>query len=174
MKIMEEIKETFYKGKVNNIITVEKLCQKVDLPTENLLLEGDITFLKFIYNNKTLLVADRNLKNMISWDQLDEKDLVFGKVIEINSIIKYRVRLLTASEWDQLIIKYVPLNQDSHWDDIWSWCQNIYSIDYLKKYSSSDLTNHIIRGNSTVSYFLTGTSSYVNAGIGWRPCLELL
>ena len=167
MGISEEVKSS-YEGKVNNIITVEELCQKTDLTIENLLLKGDITFLKFIYNNKTLLVADRNLKNMISWDRLDERDLVFGKVIEIDNI-SYKVKLLTASEWDKLIVKHIPLDRDSHWRYMWSWCQNVYL-----RYYSSDLTIRVLRGDSTVSGFDDAPSSTVFATAGWRPVLELL
>ena len=174
-KTIEKTKTT-YEGKVNNIISAEDFYSKTN--TEDIgnnLVEGntDLTFLKFNHNGKTLLVSDRNIKNKISWDQLNERNLVFGKTIEINNI-KYRVRLLTSNEWDKLIVKYTPLDRDSHWENMYSWCQNVYSIDYLKRYYSSDLASRVICGSSTVSHFNNYSSSYVDTADGWRPCLEIL
>jgi len=172
-KTIEKTKTT-YEGKVNGLISAEYFYYKTN--TEDMgnnLVEGDLTFLKFNYNGKTLLVCDRNIKNKISWDQLNERNLVFGKTIEINNI-KYRVRLLTSNEWDKLIVKYTPKNSDSHWSNMYSWCQNVYSIEYLKRYCSTVLTVRVMRGYSTVSYFTDSTSSNVNTNIGWRPCLEIL
>ena len=179
MKTIEKIKTkttSTYEGKVNGLISAEDFYYKTN--TEDIgnnLVEGntDLTFLKFNHNGKTLLVCDRNVKNRISWDQLNEKNLVFGKMITIDNI-KYRVRLLTSNEWDKLIVKHTPLDSDSHWKDIYSWCQNIYSIEYLKRYYSSVLTSRVLCGYSTVSNFNNYTSSYVTTYYGWRPCLEIL
>ena len=173
---METIeKTTTYEGKINSIISVEDFYSKTNTEDigNNLIEVSDLTFLKFNHNGKTLLVCDRNIKNKISWDQLNEKNLVFGKTITIDNI-KYRVRLLTSNEWDKLIVKHTPLDSDSHWKNMYSWCQNVYSINFLKRYYSSDLTTRVICGNSTVSYFNNTPSSNVNTNIGWRPCLEIL
>ena len=175
MKAVEKITtETTYEGKVNNITLAKDFYYKTDtVNIGNNLIEdnADLTFLNFISNGKTLLVSDRNIKNNISWDMLDERKLVFGnKVIEINSI-KYKVRLLTASEWDNLIVKHTPLNKDSNYKDIYSWVQNVYSINDLKKYYS---TYRVIRGSSPVSGFDYNTSSTVYTDIGWRQVLEML
>ena len=165
--------ETTYEGKINNIILAKDFYYKTDtVNIGNNLIEDntDLTFLKFISNGKTLLVSDRNIKNNISWDMLNERKLVFGKIIEINSI-KYKVRLLTASEWDNLIVKHTPLNKDSNYKDIYSWVQNVYSINDLKKYYS---TYRVIRGSSTVSNFTYYSSSLVTTTNGWRQVLEML
>ena len=175
MKNIEKISEvkSIYEGKVNNIITVEKLCQKINLTAGNFLLKGDITFLKFIYDNKTLLIADRNIKNNISWDQLNEYNLVFGKIIEIDNI-KYKIRLLTASEWNKLIVKYTPLDQDSHWENIQSWCQNIYSVDSLK-INSFNFNYRILCESLNINFTFTCIiPSYFDNCCGWRSCLEML
>ena len=173
---METIeKTTTYEGKINSIISVEDFYSKTNTEDigNNLIEVSDLTFLKFNHNGKTLLVSDRNIKNNISWDQLNEKNLVFGKTITIDND-KYRVRLLTNSEWDKLIVKYTPKNSDSHWSNMYSWCQNVYSIDYLKRYYSSDLSTRVICGDSPVSNFGNYTSSTVFTFFGWRPCLEIL
>ena len=174
MKTIEKTTST-YEGKVNNIISAEDFYSKTNTEDigNNLIEVSDLTFLKFNHNGKTLLVCDRNIRNKISWDQLNEKNLVFGKTITIDND-KYRVRLLTSNEWDKLIVKHTPLDSDSHWKNMYSWCQNVYSINFLKRYYSSALTYRVICGYSAVSHFNNYSSSTVTTTIGWRPCLEIL
>ena len=137
---------------------------------------GDITWLKFASNGKILFVADRNIKYSMSWDQIQTANCVKGKVITISGI-QYLCRLLQGAdinpasaagtvndEW-KLIVDYTPLEADSNWTSIYSLCQEVHS---------SGLTNRVLRGSSTVSYFAGGTSSVVTTTYGWRPCLELL
>ena len=175
MKIIEKTLETSYQGKVENLISMKEFCYKTD--TEDIgnnLIKGNLTFLKFIHKGKILLVCDKNIKNNISWDQLNERKLVFGnKIIEIDSI-KYRIRLLTSNEWDNLIVKYTSEDRDSHWNDIRTWCQNIYSIYDLKRYYSYGLTYRVVRGTYAVSGFNYYPSSFVYTNYGWRPILEVL
>jgi len=175
MKAMEKVIETTYKGKVKNLISIKDFYSKTN--TEDIgnnLVKDKLTFLKFIYKGKVLFISDRCIKNKISWNDLNERNLVFGnKIIEIDNI-KYKVRLLTSSEWDSLIVKYTPEDSDSHWKHMWTWCQNIYSISYLKRYYSTDLTYRVIRGSSTVSYFDYDTSSNPYTNSGWRLVLEVL
>ena len=174
-KTAEKVIETSYQGKVENLISMKEFCSKTD--TEDIgnnLVKNDLTFLKFIHKGKTLLVSDRCIKNKMSWNDLNERKLVFGnKVIEIDNI-KYKVRLLTSSEWNKLIVKYVPEDSDSHWKDIWTWCQNIYSIYDLKRYYSYGLTYRVVRGTYAVSGFNYYPSSFVYTNYGWRPILEVL
>ena len=177
MKTIEKVIETIYQGKVENLISIKEFYNKTNTEdVGNNLVENDfdLTFLKFIHKGKILLVSDRCIKNSISWDDLNERKLVFGnKIIEIDGI-KYKIRLLTSNEWDNLIVKYTPEDRDSHWKNIWTWCQNIYSIYDLKNYYSNVLANRVMRGYYAVSYLYSFASSYVNSGIGWRPILEVL
>ena len=170
MKDMEtKLKTTTeYMGKVKNIISASDLYLKTEIEVGESLIENDITWLKFISNGKILLVADRCIKNRISWNQIHEQKCVFGKVITINNV-DYLCRLLTSAEWDKLIVKYTPLDVDSHWKRTYTWCQN--KTMYAKK---NDLTYRVFRGYSTVSGFIYYTSSYVYTFCGWRPVLELL
>ena len=176
-KVIEKTIETIYQGKVENLISMKEFCSKTDTrDVGNNLIKNklNLTFLKFIHKGKILLVSDRCIKNSISWDDLNERKLVFGnKIIEIDGI-KYKIRLLTSNEWDNLIVKYTPEDRDSHWKNIWTWCQNIYSIYDLKNYYSYVLTNRVLRGGNAVSYFVSTTSSIVYASSGWRPILEVL
>ena len=174
MKAIEKTVETSYQGKVENLISMKEFCYKTDTEDIGNNLVKNLTFLKFIHKGKTLLVSDRCIKNKISWNDLSERKLVFGnKIIEIDSI-KYRIRLLTSNEWDNLIVKYTSEDRDSHWNDIRTWCQNIYSINHLKRYYSTALTARVLRGSTTLSYFSNYTSSYVGTYCGWRPILEVL
>ena len=155
-------------------------------------INGDITWLKFASNNKTLFVADRNVKYYISWDYLQKNGLVFGKPIEIGGV-KYLCRLMQGcnvnpapnasgsspytggtdgtkipginNEWDNLIIPYTPLEADSYWTSVYSWTQEAHS---------TALTARVVRGYYAVSFFNNNTSSSVNTSYGWRPVLEVL
>ena len=174
MKAIEKTVETSYQGKVENLISMKEFCYKTDTEDIGNNLVKNLTFLKFIHKGKTLLVSDRCIKNEISWNDLSERKLVFGnKTIEVDNI-KYKIRLLTSHEWNNLIVKYVPEDSDSHWKNIWTWCQNIYSINHLKRYYSDDLTGRVLRGNNTVSNFNDNPSSTVYTSNGWRPILEVL
>ena len=60
---------------------------------------------------------------------------------------------------------------------MWSWCQNIYSIEYLKIHFSSALTHRILRGSSSnfnFDYTAHTISDNICNFIDWRPCFELL
>ena len=148
-------------------------------------INGDITWLKFASNNKTLFVADRNLKYYISWDYLQKNGLVFGKPIEIGGV-KYLCRLMQGcnvnpapnvtgnspagttginNEWDNLIIPYTPLEADSNWTNMYTWTQEVHSLA---------LSRCVIRGGNTVSYFSTSSSSNNGLDSSWRPVLEVL
>ena len=177
MKTIEKVIETIYQGKVENLISIKEFYNKTNTEdVGNNLVENDfdLTFLKFIHKGKTLLVSDRCIKNEISWNDLSERKLIFGnKIIEIDSI-KYRIKLLTSHEWDNLIVKYTSEDRDSHWKDIRTWCQNIYSINHLKRYYSTALATRVVRGYFTVSCFSYNTSSSTSSYYGWRPILEVL
>ena len=186
-----------YYGKVTGIITGADLFAATGTSEDsttsgsgNKGINGDITWLKFASNNKTLFVADRNVKYYISWDYLQKNGLVFGKPIEIGGV-KYLCRLMQGcnvnpapkfygsipytgvgttipginNEWDNLIIPYTPLEADSHWTNVYSWMQEVHS---------DGLTTRVLRGLTTVSYFNTDPSSYVDSYFGWRPVLEVL
>ena len=50
---------------------------------------------KFIDQNKTLLICDRNLIRSISWNHLNDADFIFGKEIELDGRL-YKCRVLTG------------------------------------------------------------------------------
>ena len=176
-----------YYGKATGIITGTALDTATGMSQGTNQNTGDITWLKFASNNRTLFVADRAIRHSISWDHIQTNNCVKGKVITIGGV-EYLCRLLTGSEhywtgslpttntsyaggeWEQLVVNFTPLDSDSHWNYLnWSggytWCQEVHS---------SDLTFRVVRGNTAVSTFYSNASSNVNIIRGWRPVLEVL
>lgn len=160
-----------YLGKVNNIVTVEKLKELTGNTPANIV-SGDINWLKFNDNGKELLVADRCICNYISWNNLNSSESVFGKVIVINNI-RYKCRLLTGhngdpnvadnSEWKRLIVDLVPNVTDSNWSNYYNICQET-------SYNSSNLCS--MRGYTIVSGTYLNDKNTGNNIYGWRPVLE--
>ena len=163
-----------YYGKVNGLITGTDLCTAVGLTAGTLAVSGDITWLKFSHNYKTLFVADQAIRHTISWDQIQAQNLVKGKVITIGDK-EYLCRLMTGGnsnpaasaggEWNDLIVAFTPNDADSHWSDTWSWCQEIASIDIAKAYR---------RGSVSVSALNYSLRNAFETWISYRPVLELL
>ena len=173
-----------YYGKVNDLITGTALYTQTGttgVGTSTVsgnkgVDTGDITWLKFSSNNKTLFVADRNIKYSMSWDQIQTAGCVKGKVITINGI-NYLCRLLQGAdinpasaagtvndEWRH-IVNFTPLEADSNWTSVYSLTQEVHS---------TGLSDRVVRGYGTVSDFGHYTSSIVDPGGGWRPVLEVL
>lgn len=161
-----------YLGKVNNIVTVEKLKELTGMTVGNYN-SGDITFLKFNDNGKELLIADRCIANSTSWNVLDGCGVVSGKVISVNES-KYICRLITGgdgnassednSEWKRLIVDIVPNTSDSNWKNMNTICQETY-------YGNS--SQCIIRGGYTSVSSGGPVSKTANPNdVGWRPVFE--
>ena len=183
-----------YYGEVTGLITANELRSKVGITEGTPMQSGDIKFLKYSHNNKTLFIPEKPISHSISWDNLHEKDLVFGKTVEIGGSL-YLVRLIQGSsinpatnyngdtppatvtgqnsEWDSLLVPSVKSWNVVTEDDLgvltgdgrYSWCQEVHS---------SNLTVRVIRGSGSVSSFYHGSSSSSVSVRGWRPVLELL
>ena len=146
---------------------------------------SNINWLKFSHNYRTLFIADRSIRDSISWDNINTKGLIRGRQVTINGI-SYLVRVLQGaninpgssaggvnSEWDKCIVDLQPLNEKSHWEfkkydrqyGEYTWCQEVHSYA---------LPRRVIRGYDSASYFSNDTSSYANSNFGWRPVLEVL
>lgn len=104
-----------YYGKAIGIITINDLISKTGVVEGTAQVSGDITWLKFAYQGKTLFVADRVLKCSLSWDDINAHDCVFGKIISLQK--SYKCRLICGTEWNNLIVKFTPNNEDSHSSD---------------------------------------------------------
>lgn len=162
-----------YLGKVNNIVTVEKLKELTGI-TQGTFNTGDITFLKFSVDGEELFIADRGIAHTISWDHLNQKSCVSGKSIIIDDVT-YKCRLVSGgngdasivdeSEWKRFIVDLVPNDSDSHWKGFNTICQETY-------YNSTSI--FVNRGNSTVENSSTNDKTSLSPNGVWRPVLERL
>ena len=57
--------------------------------------ENKLSWIEINDNDKRLLVCDRNILREVSWNELNEQNLIFGKVVIIEGK-KYILRLLTG------------------------------------------------------------------------------
>lgn len=163
---------TEYLGKVNGIITADDLANLVGLNVGGLIHTNDITWLKFRHNGKVLLVSNKNIRNRITWEQINNVGCILGKEITIDSK-KYMCRVLTGAnpdlngpggEWDELIVAHTPNNSVSNWNTYWSICQ--------EKNNNNKI---VIRGGSSVEAYDNSVSyaTWDETKTCWRPVLEV-
>ena len=118
-----------------------------------------------------LLIADRCVCTDISWEQLDEKGLVFGAPVTINGIT-YLCRCLRVgsnedepNEWD------TALNEAGEDDDLWHWEDAYFWGQEISKY---DMSYRAVRGYFSARYWGDSTATDRDVGVGFRPALEYL
>lgn len=158
------------------LVTSEKLCELTGITSGRLTHSGDITWLSFIKDDgKKILVADRNIRRSVSWDNINDVGCVNGKNVVIGQDI-YKCRLITGAsanpsttgggEWDELIVAHTPENSKSNWQDVYSWC-----IETVK---DADGNKRFLRGNISVETFASALQSNPADIFGWRPVLEFV
>lgn len=104
-------------------------------------------YLKFAYKGKILFKSKKPFRHSISWDDINNKDCVFGKTIEHNGV-KYKVRLMQGhdpnrieknsdgyykdagrncyhSEWNMLML---PIHEQAK-DYSWKWKDDVYNSE---------------------------------------------
>lgn len=159
-----------YLGKVNNIVTVEKLKELTGMSIGTYA-TGDITFLEFNVDGKQILVASRFAGYNMSWDYINSLGYVFGKNVVLNGI-EYKCRLLTGgtgnnsiadeSEWKKFIVDLTPNDSDSGWSYAPTFCQDSFY---------SDPSSCITRGGTSLTFAKAISKSISNTS-AWRPVLE--
>ena len=137
--------------------------------------------LQWIELNKSdgtkLLVCDRCLVVSISWNNLNSAGLIFGKEVTIDGK-KYKLRSLTGStgasgtngagcnnEWDNLIDAVGESNDITHWQNMYTWCQETY-------YNNASFRS--IRGYNSARDYGGAAAAITGIYFGWRPALEKL
>ena len=70
---------------------------------------------KFIDQNKTLLICDRNLIRSISWDHLNGANFIFGKELELDGTL-YKCRVLTGGSANRGGSNYAGGQLPNEWD----------------------------------------------------------
>lgn len=149
---------------------------------------------------KKMLICDRNLITEISWNELNNQNLTYGKIIKLSGK-KYLLRLLTGSpdemqknnsEWDKYIlnldeIEGLPVsidedknntikeeNQENKKSDnnkLWNWSSCCSFTQ--SEYGKNDKFC-IIRGLYSTTYNNYCDKDIAYKTVGYRPVLEVI
>ena len=118
-----------------------------------------------------LLIADRCLLTMISWDDINAQGLVFGREIELYGF-RFQARLLKVgsdedvpNEWDAALDTVGEDDALWHWHSKYFWGQ-----ETANRYASY----RALRGSFSARYWNRGNSSTRSVYLGFRPALEPL
>ncbi|MEK5069779.1 hypothetical protein [Sporosarcina sp. FSL K6-1508] len=102
--------------------------------------EALISWVPVEKDGKKLLIADRNLLTRISWDQLNEQGLIFGREVKLGGE-RYNLRVLTggsnANEGDAELGGYPQTNE---WD---AFIVNLAELESLPTPQDYDLTEYV-------------------------------
>lgn len=153
--------------------------------------DTQIEWLHFSHNGKSLLIPKQPLKRMFSWswNTLNSKGLVYGKIININNRL-YKCRLLTGGnnnggiatgaggEWNALMYAVHSLNTRT-WNINYTTAQLLPAFlggGTLCQDSLNVASDVIVRGHSLygIEDMSTVQKSTITDAITWRPVLEKL
>ena len=116
-----------------------------------------------------LLIADRPILVNISWDDLNQQRLVFGRPVTISGQ-KFLCRLLKVgtkkgapNEWDSALDITGESNNLWHWKNIFCWGQETTDLDE---------SDRAFRGYGSARRYCWGPSSDRDTDLGFRPVLE--
>lgn len=174
--------------------------QKIEIRDTNKNDENKLSWIEINDNEKKLLVCDRNILKEISWDNLNDQNLIFGKVVIIEDK-KYILRLLTGysekndqkhNEWDRYIanvdnIVDIPIcaqdnidnsskedNKDEINEDsnnLWHWFK---FASFTQSEHSKNQKSCIIRGAYHATHSNKSDKDLKYETVGYRPVLELI
>ena len=133
--------------------------------------------IKWLHLKDNIYICDRGLINRVSWNTLKEAGYVDGKEVTIDGK-RCKIRLMTGSngaygtygkgchnEWDELMDKYGEDNSFTHFEDIYTICQEI-DCDYAGYRS--------IRGYNSARNYSNYVASSAYTNFAFRPALEIL
>ena len=138
-----------------------------------------------VNGSRSLLVANYNVTRDVSWDELNEKDFIFGRPFESGGV-SYTMRAPSAgtdsylnktevrgtpwnNEWDTIRVKgeidpaSLTRNYIKNWQGSPSWGQDALA---------GDASMRVYRGGEGADSF-AGASPSSGTGIGYRPILEI-
>jgi len=174
--------------------------QKIEIRDTNKSDENKLSWIEINDNDKRLLVCDRNILKQVSWNDLNDQNLIFGKVVIIEGK-KYILRLLTGysennrykpNEWDRYIanvdniigfpvytnceIDNIPKEDNEEEinkdnDNLWHW-YNFSSFTQSESSKSHKLC--ITRGFYSTTYSNQSDKDLKDEKVGYRPVLELI
>ena len=129
--------------------------------------------------NHSLFIADYNVTRSVSWDELNNKSLIFGKDYQSGGV-SYTLRAPSvgststgsgnsergtpqSNEWDKILDK--DSGYIKNWSGMYSWGQDTY-----KKTAST----RAVRGYDSARTWNLTYATYSNPSGGFRPVLEIL
>lgn len=137
------------------------------------------------FKGRKILIADRNIAQTVSWDQLNTRGYATKDGVPITSLgldpslWKTNIRLLTGgtsdatkanSEWDKYIVSGTGGGQYTAGDNaVWNW-QNIYSLTSTTSVASGT-SYRVGRGYESASAHGGLSTSQSQSAIGFRPVL---
>ena len=176
----------------------EYMGEKIEIKNSDKVIENNLSWVEINENNKKLLICDRNILKGISWDELNNQNLVFGKVVIIDGQ-KYILRLLKGgdkkkddvdNEWNRYIVNEdkilgLPLSSESDKTDkisnngldklngennsLWHWVDICSLTQNIKREKSC-----IIRGFYSNTYINEVKKEVSYKTVGYRPVLEAI
>lgn len=116
-----------------------------------------------------LLIADRPLLTNISWDDLNDQDLVFGKQVTINGqqflcrSLQVGTEKCELNEWDAALDAVGDDDETWHWKKQFFWGQE-----------SVDVLHRAFRGYFSARFWDYSLFNYQSVSAGFRPALVSL
>ena len=127
----------------------------------------------------SLFVADYAVTRKVSWDDLNTKNLIFGKDYVAGGV-GYTLRAPSvgssytgtgdlergtpkSNEWDTMLNKNSGYIQN--WNKMYLWGQDTVS---------SNASSRARRGYSSARYWYSNSATFSNSSLGFRPVLEVL
>lgn len=174
--------------------------QKIEIRDTNKGDENKLSWIEINDNDKKLLVCDRNILKEVSWNELNEQNLIFGKVVIIENK-KYILRLLTGcnekkdnkiNEWDKYIVNidnivglpiYNDCNEDNiskeeNQEEISKGNNNLWNWYNFSSFTQSEYSKNrkfcIIRGFYSTIYSNHSDKELKYEKAGYRPVLEVI
>ncbi|OOM79563.1 hypothetical protein CLPUN_15110 [Clostridium puniceum] len=168
--------------------------QKIEIRDTDKNHKNKLSWIEINDNNKKLLICDRNILKEVTWNELNQQNLIFGRVVIIDGK-KYILRLLTGSnekqdgkvnEWDKYVVNVdnivgLPVSadyetdynskDDENNDNLWHW-YNFAS--YTQSEGSKGKKLCVTRGFSFVEDSNESDKDLKYETVGYRPVLELL
>ncbi len=177
----------------SELITYGALSTAVGLSAGVLQHDAESLWLKFVKDGEILFIAKKPPRHTVSWDAISAVNSVYddmtAPVIQIGDD-SLRVTLLTGAdadpasttggEWNRLMY---PVHVDDPAAD--GWGINYTNEDLIvggagsgtrgwaQETSSSDTTQRVNRGWTSVGHFQMISSSTSSSSMGWRPVLRL-
>lgn len=119
----------------------------------------------------SILVADRTICLGVTWDDLNERGLVFGVPVSIDGkrylcrCLKVGSKVDAPNEWNDLLRKFGHSNAIWHWKGQYFWGQEVPEGHHGLR---------VGRGGNDPFGWTFGGEAAESGNCGWRPVLEPL